>query len=149
MNKLIYILFIFCTQICYAQTQIITAKVANDKDDVEISNRLYTNSSDLELGGFDSDNNGKQFTLIRFQNLALPVNSTVTKAYIQFFTKSANAQRANLSIRCQLGNASSFSNLANALSRVYTPNSVAWNPLAWTVTGESDSIKEPRTLQVS
>jgi hypothetical protein len=137
MNKLIYILLIFCSQIGYAQTQTITAKVANGSDDVEISNRLYTSSSDLELGGFDSDNNGKQFTLIRFQNLALPVNSTVTKAYIQFFTKSANAQRANLSIRCQLGNAPAFSNLANALSRIYTANSVAWNPLAWTLTGES------------
>ena len=138
MNKIVYFFLLFCTQMSFAQTvQTLSAKVAAGSDDVEVSTILYAGSSDLELGGFDTDNNGKQFTVIRFQNLALPVNATVTKAYIQFMTKAASPISANLSIKCQLGNALAFSTRAEILARAYTANTVAWNPTAWTLIGES------------
>ena len=119
------------------QVQTLTTKIADGNDDVEVSSVLYMTSSDLELGGFDSDNRNKQYVALRFQALALPPNATVLKAYIQFTTKSASSTTANLSIKCQIGNAAAYSTFANISSRAYVSNSISWNPPAWTVKDES------------
>ncbi len=117
MKRIIFTLLCFKSILAFSQqTQTITAKIASGSDDVEVSTRLYAESSDLELGGFDSDNKGKQFTALRFTNIALPVNAIVTKAYIQFTTKSASNSTASLNIKCQVGNAPVFTTYANIIA---------------------------------
>ena len=147
MSKLIFIALIFtCTLGFSQQVQTITSKIATGNDDAEVSTRLYLSSSDLELGGFDTDNFGKQYAALRFSNLALPANATVTKAYIQFTTKSASTNTASLSIKCQNGNAPAYTSYANIIARTYAPNTVAWNPVAWTVAGESGAKQQTPDL---
>ena len=147
MSKLILIALIFtCAMGFSQQVQTITSKIAIGNDDVEVSTRLYFSSSDLELGGFDSDNFGKQYVALRFSNLALPANATVTKAFIQFTTKSASTNTASLSIKCQNGNAPAYTTYANIIARTYAPNTVAWSPAAWTVAGESGAKQQTPDL---
>ena len=148
MSKLILIALIFTCAMGFSQQvqTTITSKIATGNDDVEVSTRLYFSSSDLELGGFDSDNVGKQFVALRFSNLALPANATVTKAFIQFTAKSANSNTTSLSIKCQTGNALAYTNYANILARVYASNTVAWSPAAWTISGESGTKQQTPNL---
>ena len=120
--------------------------ISNGNDDVEISTVFYPSSSDLELGGFDSNNSGAQYTALRFQNVALPVNAQISKAYIQFTTKFANTATANLTIKCQNGNAAAYLPTENLLLRTYAANVVTWNPPAWTVLAESGLNQQTASL---
>ena len=147
MSKLILIVLILtCTLGFSQQIQTITSKIATNIDDVEVSTELYIYSSDLELGGFDTDNFGKQYTALRFANLVLPANATVTKAYIQFTAKSASTSTASLSIKCQNGNALTYTTYANIIARTYAPNTVACHPAAWTVAAESGAKQQTPDL---
>lgn len=138
MKKLLYLLFVLSQTIGFSQqTQTITSKISSANDDAEVSSILYLSSSDLELGGYDTDNRKTQYVALRFQGLVLPTNATVRKAYIQFTTKSASTTTANLTIKCQVGNAAAYTTFANISSRAYVSNSVNWNPPAWTVKDES------------
>jgi HYR domain/Secretion system C-terminal sorting domain/Fn3 associated/CotH kinase protein len=114
-------------------TTTLRVPVIDGNDDVEVSTVMYTASSDLEVGGFDSSNNGAQYVAIRFQNVALPTNAQVSKAYIQFTTKAVNTVSTNMTIKCQQGNAAAYLTTENLLQRLYVTPVVAWNPPAWTV----------------
>ena len=120
--------------------------VIDGNDDVEVSTFFYTNSSDLELGGFDSANDGAQYVAIRFQNVALPANAQISKAYIQFTTKSPQTQTANLTIKCQQGSAAAYIPTENLLQRTYVPTVVTWNSPAWTVLGENSVNQQTANL---
>ena len=149
MNKLTYAFFmVICT--IYSglsqTTQTIRAKIAAGADDAEIGTSLYTQSSDLELGGFDSYNSGKQYVALRFQNVALPSNAQVSKAYIQFTTKTARSVTAVVTIRCQQGNAAAYVANQNLLSRTYVPTIVNWSPPAWTIANESNAKQQTADL---
>lgn len=148
MSKLILIVLFFTCTIGFSQQvqTTIISRIATGNDDVEVSTRLYLSSSDLEIGGFDSDNFNKQYVALRFSNLALPANATVTKAYIQFTTKSASTITTSLSIKCQNGNAPAYTTYANIIARTYAPNTVAWNPAAWAIVGESGAKQQTPDL---
>ena len=124
----------------------LTIPVSNGNDDVEVSTRFYPSSSDLELGGYDTDNFGKQYVAVRFQNIALPPNAQISKAYIQFTTKSTSVTTANVTIKCQQGNAAAYVSTENLLQRTYVAQSVAWNPPAWTVAAQSGINQQTTSL---
>ena len=146
MNRILSALFLLSCHFVFAQQTQIRVPVANGDDDVEVSTELYSTSSDLELGGFDSYNFGAQYVAIRFQNVALPANAQISKAYIQFTTKTPLTQTANLTIKCQKGNATAYLPTENLLQRIYATPIVTWNPPAWTVSGESGVNQQTASL---
>ena len=146
MKRIIYVFLFFSYHFAFSQQTQLWVKVANGNDDVEISTQFYTGSSDLELGGFDSDNSGKQYVVIPFQNIALPTNAQISKAYIQFMTKSPQPQTTSITIKCQQGNATAFVATENLLLRTYIPSIVTWNPPAWTVLNESTAKQQTADL---
>lgn len=124
--------------------QTIKVKMAAGTDDIEVSTARNVNSSDLELGGFDNSNLGKQYVALRFQNILLPANARVYRAYLQFTTKVGNPNTAIVQIQCQQGNALAYQPTENLKARPYVSNLLFWNPPAWTLTGESgDKQKTP------
>ena len=137
MKIIVYAFLLLSCHFAFSQQIQIRTKIANGNDDVEVSTQFYIGSSDLELGGFDSAINGKQYVAVRFQNIALPANAQISKAYIQFTTKDVNTLTANVTIKCQQGNAAAYLSTENLLLRTYVAPVVAWNPPAWTVAGES------------
>jgi hypothetical protein len=137
MYKLLYALLLFTCHPLFAQTQL-RVKVNSGGDDVEVSTQIYAESSDLELGGFDTENLGKQYVAIRFQGVNLPANAQISRAYIQFTTKDVKILTASVQIKCQRGNAAAYNPTENLQLRSYvTTNPVSWNPPAWTVANES------------
>ena len=146
MKFILYALLMLSAFVVTAQQTQITIPMANGSDDVEISTNFSATSSDLELGGFDSYNAGAQYVALRFQNINLPTNAQISKAYIQFTTKSGQAQTANLTIRCQQGNAASYISTENLLQRTYVTPVVTWNPTAWTVAAESGLNQQTTNL---
>ena len=120
-----------------SSTSSLRVPLANGNDDVEVSpTNFYSASTDLDVGGFDANIGGPQYVAIRFQNVTLPVNAQITKAYIQFTALGTSTQRATATIKCQQGNAAVYQPTENILQRTYVPNIVSWNPLAWTVVAE-------------
>jgi hypothetical protein len=146
MKPILPILFLLCPYLVFSQQTQIRIPVANGNDDVEISTAFYPGSSDLELGGFDNANAGAQYVAIRFQNVALPTNAQISKAYIQFTTKSESPLTANLNIKCQKSNAAAYLSTENLLLRTYVTPVVAWNPPAWTVLAESGVKQQTANL---
>ena len=129
-----------------SSSTILRVPVAESNDDVEISTNFSATSSDLELGGFDSYNSGAQYVAIRFQNITLPPNAQISKAYIQFTAKDANIGTASVSIKCQSGNAGAYLSTENILQRNYVTPIVTWNPPAWTVAGASGLNQQTANL---
>jgi HYR domain/Secretion system C-terminal sorting domain/Fn3 associated/Lamin Tail Domain len=146
MKKIIYVLFLLSAHCAFSQTQSRT-KVAAGNDDVEVSSTtFYVSSSDLEVGGFDAAINGKQYVAIRFQNVVLPTNAQISRAYIQFTTNIPLSQSASVTIKCQQGNAAAYLTTENLLLRTYVPSVVTWNPPAWTVANESGVNQQTANL---
>jgi hypothetical protein len=148
MKPILPIVFFLCPFLAFSQQTQIRIPVTNGNDDVEISTALSATSSDLELGGFDSFNGGAQYVAIRFQNVALPANAQISKAYIQFTTKSESALTANVTIKCQKSNATAYLPTENLLLRTYVTPVVTWNPPAWTVLAESGVNQQTANLSV-
>jgi hypothetical protein len=129
MKKIILALFLFNYYTGFSFTeQTLRSKIVNGNDDVEV----YTSSKnfqsiDLELGGYDG---GRVYVALRFQNISIPAYSKISKAYIQFTTKEVKDKKANIAIKCQIGNAAAYGANDNILSRAYS-NTVTWNAPAW------------------
>ena len=104
----------------------------NDDAEERASNgHIYINSSDLEM----TQEHHKQIVGIRFQNINIPKNATITNAYIQFNVDEKSSQTTNLNIYGEAtDNANSFSSSHyNISSRVKTISSIAWSPPAWNI----------------
>lgn len=105
----------------------IDIRVSQGTDDAEESSggSVGTTSSDLELVDDGSD----QTIGIRFQNVAIPKDATITNAYIEFEIDEAQSEVTNLTIHGQANsNPSAFVATNNNISsRANTTASVAWN----------------------
>ncbi len=126
--------------------QTISVNIANGNDDIEVSTTQYAKSTDLELGGFDSGNRGKQYVALRFQNVLLPANAQIYNAYIQFTAKTGNPNSTTVQISCQQGNAPAYVTTENLLTRPYVSNQIVWNSPAWFVTGERGASQKTPNL---
>jgi hypothetical protein len=118
--------------------------IVHGNDDVEVyPTYKYFESVDLELGGYDA---ARVFVALRFQNIKVPANATITKAYIQFTTKEVKDKKASITIKAQKGNAAAYGAAENLQSRAYT-STVSWNPPAWKKTNERGN--DQRTADLS
>jgi len=112
-------------------------KILQGSDDAEerLSNgKVKLNSSDLEL----VEDKSAQIVGLRFTNISIPRNATVTHAYLQFQTDERSSVATNLTIYGEVSaNALTFtSETANISKRVKSKISVDWTPSAWDTLNE-------------
>ena len=119
--------------------QVLMAQVTSDRDDAEEASDgsmdLY--SSDLELVEDGDD----QTVGIRFRNIYIPKDTTITEAWLEFITDDddIDSGATSLTIRGELsGNSAEFTSSDEDIStRTTTSQSTSWNPGAWNTSGES------------
>ncbi|TCI90173.1 fibronectin type III domain-containing protein [Tenacibaculum sp. M341] len=108
--------------------------ISNGRDDVEENKNgnVYTYSSDLELV-YDSRNKDSYQTIgLRYRNVSLPKNVTITNAYIQFTADESNTESTELEIALEnTASAAGYSNSNNVSRRNFFTNRVNWKPAAW------------------
>ena len=113
------------------------AWVSSSSDDAEerANGDVNLTSSDLELT-FDRSN---QTVGVRFTDLAIPVGSSVTDAYIQFQADESHSGSTSLTIEGQAAdNAATFVTESNNVSvRPRTSAAASWTPAPWTAAGDS------------
>jgi Chitobiase/beta-hexosaminidase C-terminal domain/Secretion system C-terminal sorting domain/PA14 domain/Fn3 associated/CotH kinase protein len=123
-------------------------KITASSDDAEeniATGAVTLNSSDLESGGFDYGANYTQIAAVRFSNIALPANATITKAYIQFSAKEASqTPLANIDIKIQNTiNAATFAATAkNITSRTFTSGKTVWNTQKWLLANDRTPLQQ-------
>lgn len=111
----------------------IEARVTTSSDDAEedIIGRVFLESTDLELV-LDRSN---QIVALRFNEIEIPPQASITAAYIQFQVARASTGPAALVIEGEAAdNAAPFSDTEGNLSaRPKTDMSVSWSPEPWLV----------------
>lgn len=116
--------------------QSFSSQIATGNDDVE----ERTSNGDMSRGSSDLDitydpSYSKSWKIgLRFQQIPIPKNATITKAEIIFTAKSSDSVTTNLTINGEAtGDADGFSSSDDDVSdRTLTTQSVAWSPAAWT-----------------
>jgi len=125
----------------------INKRVSLGSDDAEEypNGDMYLNSSDLELAYSETS----QVVGIRFNNLAIPKNVTITKAYLQFKADETSSGNVPLSIHGQdVNNATTFNSTSfNISSRTKTSASVSWIPTEWNTIGEASANQRTPELK--
>jgi secreted PhoX family phosphatase len=138
----------------YGVPATLSYRIAENDDDLEeylpSANQTKTvgamdvGSSDLELGNEVAANKDPQLVGLRFKNIDLPQNATITNAYIQFTVDATgkNTDPCNLYIYAQdADNPVTFNPSVpfNISSRPQIKDSVAWNIAAtsWKTVGEA------------
>lgn len=153
LKRIVLILFITISIIGKSQvsTFLTTSsyKISSNDDDVEESQygAIEFRSSDLEL--VDEFNN--QIIGLRFTNIAIPKNTEIVSAYLQFTTDEATAGLCNLNISGELiANAKAFENTdTNVSTRNRTTNNIKWSPQAWNTLNErAEAQKSPNISSV-
>lgn len=150
-NRLFFALLLVGSSFVYGQTTV-SVSVNSSLDDHEEflpgpnqSNTvgdMDAASSDLELGE-EAANADPQLVGMRFTNLAIPANATITNAYIQFMVDATakNTDPCNLNIMVEDNvNPATFSDNPFSLStRSMMTNTVTWNVSGstWTTVGSA------------
>ena len=122
--------------VAWAATTLET-RVANSSNDAEESaaGSMNLNSTTLEL----VYNGGNQTVGMRWTGISIPKGATITAAYIQFYSSSAQSGATNLTFQGQAAdNPATFSTATgNISSRPRTAAAIGWSPAAW-ASGESN-----------
>jgi hypothetical protein len=124
----------------------VEARVAAGSDDAEelSGGSVSLSSSDLEMM---VDGTLQRFVGVRFRNLGIPRNSTITRAYIQFQTDETGSGSTPLTIAVQVSdNAPTFSSTTNNLSSRTRTGAVNWSPPAWNIIDEAGSAQRTTDL---
>ena len=125
--------FIANSQILTFQSQIFTS--SDDAEEKFDGSYLTTSSSDIEMMYDSWNNQGIQKIGLRFDNITIPSNATITNAYIQFTADGNNSGNMTMTSRGEdIALSSAFSNITNNISdRVATASSVDWTNIpSWT-----------------
>lgn len=112
------------------QTTTITRTITQSSDDAEENvpaGRMNLSSNILEL----TLNVDPQAIGLRFQNISIPRNATITNAYVEFVSNTVNSELTNLIVSGEkVANATTFTTvLRNITQRPKTTASVPWNGL--------------------
>ncbi len=134
-----------CGVTALAPIPIITS--TDDAEQTNPSGTATTDSDDLEMP-YDGSTN--QYVGMRFQNVQIPKNAIVTKAYLTFMADSTDSSNITLKINAQAtDDATTFSATSNNLSpstRPRTTASVNWTPSSWSnnvAYSTSDTLLNP------
>jgi len=128
--------------------QTLEVRVATGSDDAEQSTNSGKNqltSDDLEI---TTDGNTVQLVGIRFANLAIPKNATITNAYVQFRVDGVSTAATSLMIRAEnADNTPTYTSaLNNISSRASTGTSVGWVPAPWPTVGAAGEAQRTPNL---
>jgi hypothetical protein len=122
-------------------------RITTGNDDAEEaeSGALYLTSSDIELVYDSYQSSGNQTVGLRFNNISVPAEAVVRKAYIQFSVDETNDEVTNLLIQGEASpNPGTFTTATSDISsRQATSSNVNWTPQSWTAIGDIGS--EQRT----
>jgi type IV pilus assembly protein PilY1 len=115
---------------CYAASE--SAQASLLADDAEQNGvTVTTNGTDLSIG---TDTVG-----VRFQGIDVPVDATISQAFLQFYAKNTDSSAASFTIKGELpadGDSNIFTSTDNDItSRTYTTG-VTWAADPWDTTGE-------------
>ncbi|MGB0974108.1 MAG: fibronectin type III domain-containing protein [Flavobacteriaceae bacterium] len=104
----------------------------DDAEQKESSGEVYLGSSDLELVYDSYNSQGNQTIGIRFTNVNIPQNATVTNAYVQFMADGNYSDTTELLVFVEDDlNPSPYQTVNyDVTSRNYLP-SIYWSPAAW------------------
>ena len=113
-------------------------RVSSSTSDAEesVAGVVNLNSSTLDL----VYNAGNQTVGMRWTGLTIPKGSTITRAYIQFYSNASQSGAASLSFQGQAAdNPAAFASATfNISSRPRTTSAVTWTPPAW-ASGETNT----------
>jgi PKD repeat protein len=126
------------------QSQVFETLIATGNDDAEESSSgsMNLSSSDMELIRESSD----QTVGLRFTNIDIPADATITQAYLQFTVDETGSSNTNLLIRAEdTDDAERFTSQRYNISNRATSNAaVNWQPPAWnTVSEQGTKQKTP------
>jgi len=120
--------------------------ISNGDDDVEEHRfgNLYKDSGDLELVYDFVNKFSYQKIGLRFRNIKLPKNATITNAYIQFTSEKENSDATELEISLHnVPNSPVFSNSNNVSDRTTFSSKVIWKPTPWTADQAGNAQRTP------
>ena len=117
----------------------------NDAEEFIGGTTTDLSSTDLELV---TDGTTLQLVGMRFVNLTIPQNATITNAYIQFTTDEVSPAAASLSIAAEaVDNSAIFTTADNNISaRVKTSVTASWSPPAWNTIDEAGASQRTSNL---
>jgi hypothetical protein len=120
-------------------TSTLVIPIAAGRDDAEEKNTtgaVATGQRALDLGVLSGV---RQTVGLRFTGVNVPAGATIVNAYVQFQTRAATSNTANLTVQGEASdNASRFTSTAfNISSRPRTTAAARWSPPPWTVVGEA------------
>lgn len=124
----------------------ITTSISSSNDDAEqrVSNgNMSLVSSDLEIV-FDGSN--EQIIGMRFNNVLLPSNATVSNAYIQFTVDETDNGTTNVTVYGESNVNPVDFNSQNISTRAATASSINWTIPAWTTVGDATSNQQTPDL---
>lgn len=136
-NLYSYLLFIFLLYGLSATSQTFERQILSSSDDAEEKfdgSDVLTSSTDLELMYDTFNDQGLQKIGLRFNNIAIPSNATITNAYIQFTADGNNNGDVTITIKGEdVANSAAFVDATNNISnRTTTSASVTWDNIpAW------------------
>ena len=126
----------------------ISERISSGKDDAEefSDGEMYLNSSDLEL----IQDKSTQTIGLRFQNINIPKNSTITRAYLQFEADETDSETTNLVIHGEktLNTLVYTKDNHNITNRTQTSALVTWSPAPWTKKHEQKTEQKSEDLSV-
>ena len=102
---------------------------ADDAEEKFDGSDVLTSSSDLEMMYDTFNDQGLQIIGLRFDDITIPSNATISNAYIQFTADGNNSGNLTITIKGEdVANSSSFTDTNNNISsRATTASSAVWN----------------------
>lgn len=131
--------FLLCTillvSLKWVSAQKIEQSIQASSDDAEEKfdgSYVTTSSSDMEMVYDSWNDQGLQKLGLRFRDMKIPVNSIISKAYIQFTADGASSGNVTMTIKGEsAANSAQFINASNNISnRAVTTEEVEWTPTA-------------------
>ncbi len=117
----------------------------NDAEEFIGGTATDLSSTDLELV---TDGTTLQLVGMRFVNLTIPKNATITNAYIQFTTDEVSTAATTVSIAAEaVDNSAIFTTADNNISaRALAGVTASWNPAAWNTIDEAGANQRTTNL---
>ena len=130
LNLFLFVLLIVNINFVSSQTfeQYIQAS-ADDAEEKFDGSYVTTSSSDLEMMYDSWNSQGIQTLGLRFDNIAIPANSLITNAYIQFTADGSYSGNLSMTVKGEdVANSIAFANTTNNISgRITTAANVNWS----------------------
>lgn len=106
----------------------ITVSTSDDAEEVNGSMSLTSNDLDMAESGGDEN-----FIGMRFQNITIPQDATITASYIQFKSDDNESGTVNFMLFGEaIDDSPAFASVpSNITSRTRTTNTVSWSPPNW------------------